>query len=594
MLPIAAPAVTILPATSSATPAESSGLDQLFALAGDSAGDPTGQTGASVLIGEGISRFALLLAPPTGVTATSATDVQTAPSMQVTTLTDEMLASLKQALVPLSSGDDRHAADDELLALLAALSSSGALPLPADMSAAAVDATPGLPTPPALTMPDQVLALVQAVMATNQPIAATTVVAPASTPVVPAQAAQIEALAPGIPVVTVPAASPVVSPQLADAAAAAEVQAVPGPAPQTATSATATASDVSATLSAALADPSTSVPAIPLAMAAGDSRSESRSNPRIVPMSKASPMAAAEADDATKPLDDPQATPLPASPSAALAQVAVQTGAAVVAAPAVPRQNGKAAGSTPAIPAPDAVAAPMSATHDDTVTLRTSASAQTDAVAVAVPAPAKADAPRAIERPMVLGNDPTQVQQATPTRPEPSVFTAIQRTEAPAQARQDPNPLDRAVAQQVSRAIVQHLPDGGTCMVMRLTPPELGTVRIEFLSRDGMVTARLMADDEGVRQALDRALPHIRAEVRGDHPTLDITVDRSDQRQAWSDGQARHERRDASRNGQARRRREDEPVFAIDGVEPAAMPAPVRAAPQLGGRISRSAVDALA
>jgi flagellar hook-length control protein FliK len=131
-------------------------------------------------------------------------------------------------------------------------------------------------------------------------------------------------------------------------------------------------------------------------------------------------------------------------------------------------------------------------------------------------------------------------------------------------------------------------------MVMRLTPPELGTVRIEFITRDGMVTARLMAEDEGVRQALDRALPHIRAEVRGDHPSVDISVDRSEQRQAWGEGHARQERRDEPRAGQGRRPRRDEPVFTVDGAEPVAVATPLRAAQQLGGRVGPTLVDALA
>jgi flagellar hook-length control protein FliK len=187
---------------------------------------------------------------------------------------------------------------------------------------------------------------------------------------------------------------------------------------------------------------------------------------------------------------------------------------------------------------------------------------------------------------------PTAVVAPTPPRTEQ---LAAAPATTPATNRIEPNPLERAVAHQVSRAVLQHLPDGGTRLVMRLTPPELGTVRVEFISRDGLMTARLMAEDEGVRQALDRALPHIRAEVRSDHPSISITVDRSDQRQGWGEGQARQERRSEQGHAQGRRRREDdEPAFSIDGVEAAPAALPARAAPILGSRVTRATVDALA
>jgi len=159
--------------------------------------------------------------------------------------------------------------------------------------------------------------------------------------------------------------------------------------------------------------------------------------------------------------------------------------------------------------------------------------------------------------------------------------------------RSEPNPVERAVAHQVSRAIIQHLPDGGARMVMRLTPPELGTVRIEFLMRDGTVTARLLAEDDGVRQALDRALPQLRNEVRTEHPTVDITVDRSDQRQSWQDGNPRHEQRHDPQGGQGRPRESDE-HFTLDEAAPLHEAAPRRIDPVLGGRVSARAVDAFA
>lgn len=171
---------------------------------------------------------------------------------------------------------------------------------------------------------------------------------------------------------------------------------------------------------------------------------------------------------------------------------------------------------------------------------------------------------------------------------------ASARAEQPSAPRSEPNPMERAVANQVSRAIIQHLPDGGTRMVMRLTPPELGTVRVEFIIRDGVMSARLLAEDDGVRQALDRALPQIRSDVRTEHPTLDITVDRSDQRQSWQDSQTRQDHRGEQQGGTQQRRREGDEIFTLDGAEPVAVAQPQRAERTLGGRVGSRSVDAFA
>ena len=183
---------------------------------------------------------------------------------------------------------------------------------------------------------------------------------------------------------------------------------------------------------------------------------------------------------------------------------------------------------------------------------------------------------------------------AAPSLSTPSIVPVTAKAEVPPSLRSEANPVERAVAHQVARTIVQHLPDGGTRMVMRLTPPELGTVRVEFITRDGMMTARLMAEDEGVRQALDRALPHIRAEVRGDHPSLDITVDRGEQRQAWSDGQSRQDQRNEQQAAKREQRDDDQSAFSIDGVTAAPTPTPIRAEVMLGGRATAAGVDVLA
>ncbi len=179
-------------------------------------------------------------------------------------------------------------------------------------------------------------------------------------------------------------------------------------------------------------------------------------------------------------------------------------------------------------------------------------------------------------------------QAATATRTQQA---GEAQTSAP---NAQPNSLERAVANQVSRAVIRHSPTGGDMLVLRLTPPELGTVRIEFTSHHGVLTARMVAEDDAVRRALDRALPQMKADLRNEHATLEIHVDKGDQRWGWQEGGPRQDQRD-QRGNSSQRRRDGEPAFSIDGVEAVSLQTPIiRADPVLGSRISELAVDALA
>jgi len=162
----------------------------------------------------------------------------------------------------------------------------------------------------------------------------------------------------------------------------------------------------------------------------------------------------------------------------------------------------------------------------------------------------------------------------------------------------DGNPLERAVARQVSQALVRTQPNGEKRMVLRLTPPELGTVRIELTERDGTLSARLHADDQGVRQALERLLPQIRHDLRGQEATI-RTVELGDGRpdRQNNDGQSsQQQRRDDPAWNQAQDRpRRDGPAFSLDGPAPTAPSAPTaRPARSLGGTITAATVDATA
>jgi flagellar hook-length control protein FliK len=586
MLPIVAPAIAA-PAVAPASAAPVEG--------GQPVGSPaaTGLTAANVAAEQGgidPGLFALLLAPLAGPVAT----VAPAPTLATDEApsTDVGLAQLLSTLRvdPSPAGEDASE-DGALLALLASFGAAApASPqsiLPgqpaSEISAPAVapavwppvDAMAGAPAEakPAQAMPQDLLAEMPA-----PPVVAagtTAVVVPAGA--MPASDAAVPD----------PASPPSDVPQrgagAAPAAAAAMAPALPVPTDGTAIVVSGSVEDAAPAVAAVIqpADAGRKPAPAPL----------QRGHALQPPMAAAAPLAAVAASPDEDLASEPAIAPAPSQPPVeaaasspdplAMATTQPPTVPGAVIAPSTTTVATSPNANSPAAPPPPAPRTGAIAAPDPEVEAPAESIPGTAPIA---PAPAAAG---------TAASDGSIQALAPAPRAEPP--SAIARSEpAPPASRPEANPLERAVAHQVSRAIVQHLPDGGARMVMRLTPPELGTVRIEFISRDGMVTARLMAEDEGVRQALDRALPHIRAEVRSDHPGVDISVDRSDQRQAWSEGHARQERRDEPRAGQGRRPREDDPVFTIDGAEPVAVATPLRAPQQLGGRVGPTLVDALA
>lgn len=161
-------------------------------------------------------------------------------------------------------------------------------------------------------------------------------------------------------------------------------------------------------------------------------------------------------------------------------------------------------------------------------------------------------------------------------------------TVPPGESARAANAMDRAVAGQVSRAILSRGADGDRMLVLRLTPPELGTVRIEVIERAGVMTARIHAEDEAVRGALERSLPQLRQDLRAnDAPVRDVSL-----ADAWNGFADRHGRNDGSGGRERRQRDDDAPAFTVDGV------APTRALPRralgLGGMAGAGGVDARA
>lgn len=135
--------------------------------------------------------------------------------------------------------------------------------------------------------------------------------------------------------------------------------------------------------------------------------------------------------------------------------------------------------------------------------------------------------------------------------------TRTERTEA--------GPADRAVAAQVARAVVQQITDGQRTLTLRLTPAELGTVRIHLSESGGQMQVRLSAEDEGVRAALERALPQLKQDLRQSATTVsELTV--ADQFLAFAQHQQKDD--DARQSGRGTGRNETDAAFAVDGVLP--------------------------
>ncbi len=157
------------------------------------------------------------------------------------------------------------------------------------------------------------------------------------------------------------------------------------------------------------------------------------------------------------------------------------------------------------------------------------------------------------------------------------------------------NAMEKALSHQVSKALIQNMPNGDRVLVMRLTPPELGTVKIEVIERMGVLTAKLHAEDDGVRLALERFLPSMRQDLRAsDAPIRELSMsDQTQFQRSFADGQNQQQQQQDPDSSNNRRSRADEPRFNIDGIRNETVTASRTSAP-LGGRVSLSEVNALA
>ncbi len=115
-------------------------------------------------------------------------------------------------------------------------------------------------------------------------------------------------------------------------------------------------------------------------------------------------------------------------------------------------------------------------------------------------------------------------------------------------------------------------------------------MRIEVVEHQGVMSARLHAEDDGVRVALERFLPQMQRDLRAqDAPIQEVTL--SDQTQ-FDRSFADTSRQPRDQDGSPRSGRGDGPAFAVDGA--ARSDDPISAARALGGRINARGVDAFA
>ncbi len=157
------------------------------------------------------------------------------------------------------------------------------------------------------------------------------------------------------------------------------------------------------------------------------------------------------------------------------------------------------------------------------------------------------------------------------------------------------NAMEKALSHQVSKALIQNMPNGDRVLVMRLTPPELGTVKIEVIERMGVLTAKLHAEDDGVRLALERFLPSMRQDLRAsDAPIRELSLsDQTQFQRSFADSQNQQQPQQDADSSSNRRSRADEPHFSIEGIRNETV-TPARSGAPLGGRVSLSEVNALA
>ena len=159
------------------------------------------------------------------------------------------------------------------------------------------------------------------------------------------------------------------------------------------------------------------------------------------------------------------------------------------------------------------------------------------------------------------GQQQTSFASAIQSADNGAIQISDMKPQGPSQLQTAPemNAMDKAVAKQIDRAVVQQLNSNQKVLQIRLTPPELGTVKIEIIEQNGRMTVRLQAEDDSVRHSLERALPQLRNDIRsGNAPIADIQL--TDQAFLMD----RH--RNPQFQQQRRQKQSAETAFSLNGV----------------------------
>jgi hypothetical protein len=224
-----------------------------------------------------------------------------------------------------------------------------------------------------------------------------------------------------------------------------------------------------------------------------------------------------------------------------------------------------------------------------------------------------------VEKAQEKAEAPATVMPATVAVSEPPTTMALAPSMASATAAAPaalPNPVERSIVRQLSQQLAvplatltplahEHKSSADRSLVIRLTPPELGTVRVEMSQRDGQLVIRMYAEDPAVRQAIERMLPNLRSDLRqGDGPAQVITIepsssDRNGERSSgdrgtWQGQQQQQQHHERAYSGGQSARGSERPRFSLQG-QSAVEPLTVVPRPRsLGSRSPAGSVDALA
>jgi flagellar hook-length control protein FliK len=183
------------------------------------------------------------------------------------------------------------------------------------------------------------------------------------------------------------------------------------------------------------------------------------------------------------------------------------------------------------------------------------------------------------------GSLPTDPPAPAPAPSQPGANAASAASAASASAQSGDNAMEKAVASQVSRALIQQSPGGDRMLVVRLTPPELGTVRIEVLEHQGTLTAHLHAEDDGVRLAIEHSLPSMREELRAhDAPIRELSLSDPSSGRSFNDGQQQPQRQPSTSG----RPSHQDASFSLSNSAPVEVASATAA---LGGYVDARGVD---